>query len=808
MRFGGGWDCTSDMLCHASCSGKSDIHCDRRPSSLLSLGGAAAIILFTATTSLVTTVGAAEVVRVANAQLQLGFDARDGRLRELVDLATGHNHVGTAPDELWRIQFPQTTGPGVLAPTEAKSFRSERLTGHPQALRLTWADFGNPQAPGLRVEITVRLEPHEPVSLWGLRVEGLGPLVPGRIQFPRLPDVAQQANERLAVPVWQGQLATDPRAVLNPPNAKALRREWEYPGRLALQCVALCAEAGPGLYIACNDAQANRKHFAVFGGDTSKLGFEIVHVPEQQGSSEGGFTLPYQVVLGTFKGDWFTAAQRYRAWATNQVWARESRLRKGLVPDWVLNTGMWVWNRGRSTNVLGPAVELQQKLDLPVSVLWHWWHGCSYDTGFPEYLPPREGEKPFQSALAAAHKQDVHALVYMNQRLWGMTTRSWTNEGAERFAVKDASGKIHPEVYNTFTKAPCVSMCMGTEFWRSTYADLAVRAARELGVDGIYMDQACSSLACYDTNHGHPLGGGTYWMQGFRDLSAAIRRRTVSGRRRDIFVVPKFSATSSPSPRVALAGEGCGEAWLPYLDLMLSLEISRERYASPDGWETIPFFNAVYHDCAITFGNYSSLTLPPYDDLWPTEFAPKEPLKLLDRKFSRQFYLEQARAFVWGQQPTVANFLPSHLTQRAEETEFATRLARIRSRATKYLLHGTFLRPPLDAPEALLDISRLSIYAGQQGGLTTFQKRVPLALAGAWRAPDGNVAIALVSISDEPSTLSFSPDAQEYRLPEAGRIYRMDETKRELMGEFSAQDVPVTLDLSPRGACVLEFVPR
>ena len=27
-----------------------------------------------------------------------------------------------------------------------------------------------------------------------------------------------------------------------------------------------------------------------------------------------------------------------------------------------------------------------------------------------------------------------------------------------------------------------------------------------------------------------------------------------------------------------LAGEGCGEGWLPYLDLMLSLQVSRERY--------------------------------------------------------------------------------------------------------------------------------------------------------------------------------------------------------------------------------------
>ena len=46
-------------------------------------------------------------------------------------------------------------------------------------------------------------------------------------------------------------------------------------------------------------------------------------------------------------------------------------------------------------------------------------------------------------------------MVYMNQRAWGMTTRSWTNEAAERFAVKGEDGKVHPEVYNTFTSQPC-----------------------------------------------------------------------------------------------------------------------------------------------------------------------------------------------------------------------------------------------------------------------------------------------------------------------------------------------------------------
>ncbi len=742
--------------------------------------------------------------RLASPNLQVGFDVRNGQLRELVDLNLGYNLLGRFPGPLWEVELATAEGPLLLAPEHAGSFKAELLPPPQRGGRLTWNNFPASQARNVSVQVEVHLDEPAPLSRWSLAIAGLAEQVVREVKFPRVPDVAEQDSERLAVPVWQGQLATHPRELLNPAGGNPRRHQWEYPGRLALQCLAVYRPDGPGLYLACDDTNANRKTFAVFGGVNTNLGCEIVHVPEGA-STSGHFQLPYQVVLGSFTGDWFTAAERYRAWARDQVWARESRLRQGAVPDWVRNTGIWVWNRGRSTNVLAPAVELQKQLKLPVSVLWHWWHGCSYDTGFPEYLPPREGTRPFQSALAAAHQHDVRALVYMNQRLWGMTTQSWTNEHAERFAVKDSTGRIRPEVYNTFTKAPCVPMCMGTAFWRDTYAGLAERAIRELGVDGIYMDQACTSLACYDSTHGHPLGGGTYWMNGFRDLAAEIRQRAGFGGSRPKLAAPKFSAAEAKQSRVALAGEGCGEPWLPYLDLMLSLELSRERYAPPDGWETIPFFNAVYHDSVITFGNYSSLTMPPYDDLWPAEFAPKEPLKLLDRKFSRQFYLEQARAFVWGQQPTVANFLPRHLQERPEETEFATRLAKLRSQAAKYLQHGTFLRPPrIDAPEATIDMSRLSIYAGQQGGLTTFQKRVPLALASAWRAPDGSIAIALASISDEPMELSFKLDVNEYGLPKRGWLYRLDETGRRRVGEFTAPEASVKLTLPPRGACILE----
>jgi hypothetical protein len=450
---------------------------------------------------------------------------------------------------------------------------------------------------------------------------------------------------------------------------------------------------------------------------------------------------------------------------------------------------LWVWNRGRSPGVLPPAVALREELGLPVSVFWHWWHHGPYDTSFPDYLPPREGVDAFRRAVRDAHASDVHMMTYMNQRLWCTNTPSWEAEGAARWAVKGRDLQVHEEVYNVFDPQPCAPMDVTTDFWRHKYAGIADTVLNGYGVDGIYMDQAVLSLVCWDPTHGHPVGGGNYWMGGFEALAADLRDRARSG------------------PDLLLAGEGAGEAWLPALDLMLTLQVSQERYSDPaSGWEPIPMFQAAYHPYGITYGSYSSLTMPPYDDLWPDSTAPAEPLKLLDVAFRRQFHLEQARSFVWGIQPTIANFLPTHLEDRPEETAYMMRLARVRAAALPWLLHGTFLRPPtLETPEVDVTLSRVSIYAAQRSGPRVSVGRYPAALAGAWRAADGSVAVALASIVDEPSTVGFSFDAAAYGMPKGGRILRIDEAGRAAFGTFGPGATPIRLALPPGGALVLEF---
>lgn len=720
--------------------------------------------------------------------INLVFGADTGNLARFRDVPFDRDIIeqGKAED-LWRLDGTSKNGDLSIRPTDARFFSFSKDFQN-RSIHLTWQEFRLSEAPHLIVRVSATLDPSSASVIWNIALQNKAELSVRGITFPRLTPISPAEKEMLAVPVWMGELLSSPRTALGA-EYSSYRKEWENPGLLSMQCLALYSQGGPGLLLSTNDTKGYLKRFAVFG-ENGELGIEVIHLPEMVNASKQNFTLPYEVQTHLFAGDWFTAAVHYRQWAEKQLWARKSRLVSGIVAPWAKNTDLWLWNRGRSQNVLSPAIEMSTDTGLSVSVLWHWWHGCAYDVGFPEYFPPREGEESFRKALDRAHAAGVHTIVYMNQRLWGMTTKSWQSEGAETYAVKGRDGTVRPEIYNVFTQAPCASMCMGTAFWRNKYASLAEKAILGYGVDGIYMDQACSNLACYDPGHGHPPGGGTYWIQGFRTLEQDIRSRC---------------RNASP---IALAGEGCGESWLPHLDLMLSLQVSRERYATPGAGEPIPFFHAVYHKYALLFGNYSSLVMPPYDELWPSEFAPTEPQKLLDRMYAPQFRLEQARAFVWGQQPTLANFRPDLLHTRQEELDFFFRLARLRRYGLKYFRDGTMLPPPqLDTPTQEIDISRVSIYAGRREALTHYRKTCPTVLSAAWLAPDGDVAVVFVNISSETQSFSVRLPRKAYFLKHKNvmRVVESENCWDECRTDTSAKDIVVTVTLLPCEARLYEF---
>ncbi len=613
------------------------------------------------------------------------------------------------------------------------------------------------------------------------------------IVLPTIAGMNMDTSMHIVVPYWMGEIY-DSEVYPERNTGFTGERGWEYPGTLSMQWIGVYNTNNRGIYLWIKDTQQNYKSVHV-QGDGKRGGIEWRHLVSNP--EETTYQLPYTVCLTGILGDWYDMAVHYRNWARQQSWALQSRKAQQQIAPWVEDTALWVWNRTDSKKVLSPAIDLTKRLQLPVSVLWHWWHGCAYDIGFPEYLPPREGQESFSNALTEAREKGVHALVYVNQRLWGTTTNSWKERKAEQFAVHGKDGKIHPEVYNLFNPAPCVAMCMGTEFWHNTLLDIMLPTWRETPVAGFYLDQACSSLPCFATNHGHIPGEKNFWIKGFQQLTLRLREEC---KEKDTKISSNYE-----KEKLVLAGEGCGEAWLPFLDLFLSLQVSKERYTGGDGWRSIPLFQAVYHPVAILFGNYASLTEPPYDPLWDKKFAPTEPLKLLNEQWNTQFRFEQACAWAWGQQPTIANYNTELWNDRKEELDFVLKLARLQNKFREFLLNGELLKPLPETNIDTWDEICLSVYAYRKEGGKTFQRKGSLLITAPWRSPDGKIALVVVNADNKERTLQAHVSAKQWNLKKEGKIIKHQIDQSTEFGSYSNGVIDFSHTIDKCDALLFEF---
>ncbi len=727
-------------------------------------------------------------VTISNNTFVVQMDARKGHVLEI---RQNNKRIVSNPDTenpLWEISLNDTSGAVVkLNAAEMEKF-SYRKSGN-SMVELEWKGSGYAGLGNVMVTATVQVVKSDSVSLWGLKIEGLTAHSIEEVVYPVIGGIVNSPESKMAIPSWMGHLYPDPSRELSNRTTKMAR--WVYPGMFSMQFLTIYDVAQSGFYSASNDSQAFQKEFRIRLNEKKQLVSDQVHFPEYKAVT-GSYEMPYQAVIGGFKGDWFTAAEMYRNWGTRQEWAKNSRLKNAHIADWLGNTSLWIWNRGRAEEVLRPARDIQQQLGSPVSVLWHWWHNSSYDDTFPDYIPPRDGKSVFIKAVKEARDHDINAIVYMNQMQWARSTPSWTSENAERFAAKNKDGSTTDHVYNIFSGKSLTNMCIATDFWRNKYTSLADTVLNKYAVSGIYMDQACLSRMCFDPAHGHHTGGGNYWMKSSAKLTEQIRQR------------------ASPEIRknITLSGEGVSESWLPYLDAFLALQVSMERYAGI-GAVPIPLFQAVYHPYGVVYGNYSSLLKPPYDEKWPAEQKPSDALELLDAKYNMQFKMEQGRSFVWGMQPMLSNYLPLLEQERKEEMAYLYQLVRVRNNALKYLMHGVMMPDiTLNVPKENLSISKLSIYAGQKEKVTNFEKEYPTLYSTVWKSADNSLGIAVSNIAEQDYNAEISLHLNSYGIKaKNGKVNLIDESGKKVLADFKNGQIVHTVRIPANTSYVIEIEP-
>ncbi|MDO5317578.1 MAG: DUF6259 domain-containing protein [bacterium] len=467
--------------------------------------------------------------------------------------------------------------------------------------------------------------------------------------------------------------------------------------------------------------------------------------PPARASSAG--ELPFTGVIARLsRPSWWEATMRYAAWARRQPWVAAAKSRDF---SRLRDIGFWFWNRGAAEKVISPVERFQKDSGVPCALDWYWWHDIPYDSYFPNFWPPREGEETFRAAIARCAKAGIFLQVYTNGVTWDMDDESW-HEGGEEGVVRKADGSVYARAFNRFNRHRLSWMCATNTRFQDRLCGV-YRKLAAAGLPGIYMDMiGCATYEpCFATDHGHVPGGGRYMADGYRAFARRVRLE---------------------NPGVILSTEEPNETYLETFDAVISLQTNGERFRNADDRRVfVPAHHAVYHGAQALFGSFAMVHgVPAFDEKWPKDgkWKVEKDWKAL---FPDQFAIEVARGVTWGMQPMVHNFLPENADdpRYAEDYKLMVETARFYWANRDLLFDGEMLDPgELTCATHPVDFLSRSTYAREGEYKVTHRDGLESVLHSVWRAPSGRKAVILFNWTRKEQSFSLkTPDVES-----SGRI--------------------------------------
>ncbi|MHB0998149.1 MAG: DUF6259 domain-containing protein [Armatimonadota bacterium] len=623
-------------------------------------------------------------VALSSGELNVQFDINDGKLALTSISGKGiGNWLGSpAGGALWRIAFMSDTGAVIDTGSSAQAVSD--LSGTANDAVFTWK---TPLADkSAVVRMAVSCPKGERLSRWSLKADLPEGWKVVRCDFPLIPNIGLKPGLKMSAPAGWG---------LEYDMKPGTKYDATYPSALAgMQFVSLYG-SGKGLYIGAHDKRGNHKYFNINAREDG-IDYLCMNWPAIPAKSGGTYKVPFDAYIGVFDGDYYDAAQIYREFTFSAVWGKAGPVSKRSIPAWMKETDLWLMSEGDIQTNMDLRESARNFFGIPISFHWYRWHQIPHDVLYPDYFPYKDG---FPEAVKAFQRDDYHVMPYINGRLTDPNSNFWKSEYGPSAAASQENGSLYPEVY--IPNVTLNVMCPYSPVWQQEIAGLADRLKKEIGVNGVYIDQisAAGPVRCYNPVHGHPLGAGSMWVDGYRKM--------LSG------------AMSKLAKDDILTSEENAECWIDQLDGQLMAN-------TPTGdQKLIPLFPSVYSGRSLTFG-FQYMAWDDYQRSVP-------------------FRAKMGRAFVWGSQPGWVHFGRIMAPENVKEAEYLRSLARCRRFGRQYLTYGQFL--------GMLSVSGVkdrieSDATKSMGG--TYSIDLPAVLASSWLGQDGTVGIALANMSDKP----------------------------------------------------------
>jgi hypothetical protein len=302
-----------------------------------------------------------------------------------------------------------------------------------------------------------------------------------------------------------------------------------------MQFMAAYDETQPtGLYFANHDPWGSTKDLLVESRPAQNavvLAFD--HPVPDMGKPGNSFELSGVAVWQLLRGDWFDAAVTYRDWVRREAkwFPKLDQGRRLDTPEWMRELSVWALSGGPSSNCVPEVQAFTDFVSPPAAVHWYNWHEIPFDNDYPHYFPTKPG---FADGVRELQSKSTFVMPYINGRLWDSRDERTNDFEFTKVALaavsKNEKGEPFLETYGSketdATPVRLGVMCPTTQLWQQKVRDIVLRLMNECGVKGVYIDQiaAAAPTLCSDASHGHPLGGGHWWTEGYWKMLDSIRR--------------------------------------------------------------------------------------------------------------------------------------------------------------------------------------------------------------------------------------------------------------------------------------------
>ena len=649
----------------------------------------------------------------------------------------------------------------------------------------------------LHVTIVISASPRDPFSHWSLALQNDAGLCITQVQFPFITGAYHLAgapgSEALLWPYGPGRLLRAPQPHDLPPDHP---HTWQlcpengdhghYPGLTFAQFLAYYNDRA-GLYLSCLDSAGRLKLIKpVHRGPGLRLG--LAHVGDWP--TRGERRLEYDVVLGSFQGDWCAAAELYRAWSLQQPWAAHPLHRRRDVPAWLLDSPPHIILRIQGQLDLGPtdpspaflpyprAIPLLERVArrvgaplVPVIMAWERPGPWIY----PDCFPPAGGAESLREFCALARQRGWHVGTFCNGTRWvvghfwsGYDGEAYFHEhGGEHCICRTAEGQPWPESWDR-TWRPSYPCCVAVPQTRQIALDF-IRTVVDLGLDWVqFFDQNVGAAAfpCFSADHGHPPVPGLWLTETMTQLLRQIR----------LLQEAELAQSGGQRP-IALSVEAqCNEVLLPYF------QITDVRVVPPGHRADrtfVPLFHYLYHEFILIQGGFG--TGPE-----PYHLPIRNAYNLVIGEIPGAVLQDDGRLLnkdTWNWAP----YEPYVGSNDDALEQLRTSVALRRGPAKDYLVFGRMLAPA--------QVEGIATERWQDGG---YDHQIPAVFHAAWRAPDGRLGVVLANWTTAPQTVLL----RDPRLGERVVLHLAGERVTRLSQIVGVEGVTVTVP--PLGSALVE----